>query len=285
MRALNDIATSAVEDDVLVHRYVHDRTVIEDTESSVDLAAAGWTLVNYPERLSYSATPPDFGALTVQRRRWANGGLIILPKCVRYLAAGPRRTRRLLEGFLRVHYLGSIAASNLAFLVLLLCPFDQRLGPFWLPLLGVPYLLLYARDLKLSGHRRRDVVDVAALNLILLPVNLGGVAKSIQQVVLRRKTPFGRTPKIAARTPTPAPYILGIYGLLLLNVTVIATDIAAARWWHVGFASATLILAGYGAVRLLGVRHTPRDLMLAMGSRSRKPRHQLTAKLETAEAD
>ncbi len=24
---------------------------------------AGWTLVNYPERLSYSATPPDFGSL------------------------------------------------------------------------------------------------------------------------------------------------------------------------------------------------------------------------------
>ena len=36
--------------------------------------------MNYPERLSYSATPPDFGSLVVQRRRWANGGLLILPK-------------------------------------------------------------------------------------------------------------------------------------------------------------------------------------------------------------
>ena len=60
-------------------RYIQDRTVIEDTESSVDLIARGWRLVNYPERLSYSATPPDFGALVIQRRRWANGGLIILP--------------------------------------------------------------------------------------------------------------------------------------------------------------------------------------------------------------
>src|SRR3712207_8901858 len=50
-------------------RSVQDRTVIEDTESSVDLAAHGWTLINYPERLSYSATPPDFGSLVVQRDR------------------------------------------------------------------------------------------------------------------------------------------------------------------------------------------------------------------------
>lgn len=60
--------------------YIQDRTVIEDTESSIDIGSAGWSLVNYPERLSYSATPPDFGSLVVQRRRWANGGLLILPK-------------------------------------------------------------------------------------------------------------------------------------------------------------------------------------------------------------
>ena len=54
--------------------------MIEDTESSVDLGIKGWTLFNYPERLSYSATPPDFGSLCIQRQRWANGGLLILSK-------------------------------------------------------------------------------------------------------------------------------------------------------------------------------------------------------------
>src|SRR5207302_1585859 len=62
-----------------IHRYIHDRTPIEDTESSIDLGIHGWELVNYPERLSYSATPPDFGSLCIQRRRWADGGLIVLP--------------------------------------------------------------------------------------------------------------------------------------------------------------------------------------------------------------
>src|SRR5438034_6621891 len=38
-----------------------------------DLIDRGWQLYNYQERLAFSATPPDFGALIVQRRRWANG--------------------------------------------------------------------------------------------------------------------------------------------------------------------------------------------------------------------
>ncbi|MBK0296813.1 glycosyltransferase, partial [Bacillus sp. S34] len=77
-RALRDIEEVETVGGFEVKRYVQDRTVIEDTESSVDLGMHGWTLVNYPERLSYSATPPDFGSLIVQRRRWANGGLLIL---------------------------------------------------------------------------------------------------------------------------------------------------------------------------------------------------------------
>ena len=78
--ALEDIGETEWVGNFEIRRFIQDRTVIEDTESSVDLARHNWTLINYPERLSYSATPPDFGSLIVQRRRWANGGLIILPK-------------------------------------------------------------------------------------------------------------------------------------------------------------------------------------------------------------
>lgn len=88
-RALEDIAEVRTERGFPVRTYIQDRTVIEDTESTIDLGAKAWTLVNHPERLSYSATPPDFGSLVVQRRRWANGGLVILPKLLRIA-----RTRR-----------------------------------------------------------------------------------------------------------------------------------------------------------------------------------------------
>ena len=79
-KALDQIAETSYIGDWEIKQYIKDRTVIEDTESTIDMGIHGWRLFNYPERLSYSATPPDFGSLCIQRRRWANGGLLILSK-------------------------------------------------------------------------------------------------------------------------------------------------------------------------------------------------------------
>src|SRR5207247_4128080 len=100
--ALEDIVVTQMEHGFPVKVYIQDRTVIEDTESSIDLINRGWQLYNYPERLAFSATTADFGALLIQRRRWANGGLIILPKLLRYLVRGPGRALRAIEGFFRI---------------------------------------------------------------------------------------------------------------------------------------------------------------------------------------
>jgi cellulose synthase/poly-beta-1,6-N-acetylglucosamine synthase-like glycosyltransferase len=96
-----------------VSRFISDRTVIEDTESTLDLTARGWTVESYPERLAYSASPPDFGSLCVQRQRWANGGLIILGKLARHWRAKKQRgePRRPVELLLRLNYLASISCS------------------------------------------------------------------------------------------------------------------------------------------------------------------------------
>ena len=75
---------------------------------------------------------PDFGSLVVQRRRWANGGLLILPKFLRYALGGSGRLRRLPETVLRTQYLSSTAAVNLAVLSLLLIPLDNQMPVFWL---------------------------------------------------------------------------------------------------------------------------------------------------------
>ena len=42
-----------------IRRFVHDRTLTEDSESTIHLMAKGWTVFNYPDRLAYSATPLD----------------------------------------------------------------------------------------------------------------------------------------------------------------------------------------------------------------------------------
>ena len=157
--ALEDICAEAIERGFTIHRFIQDRTVIEDTESTVDLVERGWEVFNYPDRLAFSATPPDFGSILIQRRRWANGGLIILPKLLWYLCR-PWKWRKVLEGFIRVHYLVSLAGVNLALLTLFVYPFDDDLIVYWLPLTAVPYFYLYARDLSLNGRRFSDVFAV-----------------------------------------------------------------------------------------------------------------------------
>lgn len=220
-RALEDIC-SLVRDERTGRshpRYVQDRTVIEDTESTIDLAERGWRLFNYPARLSYSATPADFGALVVQRRRWANGGLLILPKLLRLLLRRPMPGAGTLHGFMRVHYLISIAAVNAGLIVLFLVPLPGWYANAWLPLTGLPYFALYTHDLRLAGYRRRDVVRVYALNLLLVPVNLAGVVMSLHQAITGRVTPFKRTPKVKDRTCAPASFIVVPYLLALVLLT------------------------------------------------------------------
>jgi cellulose synthase/poly-beta-1,6-N-acetylglucosamine synthase-like glycosyltransferase len=147
--ALDDIVEMEWSGGFEVRRFVQDRTVIEDTESSMDLAMHDWTLVNYPERLSYSATPPDFGSLVVQRRRWANGGLLILPKLFSQMSERKRRNQYVspTETLLRFNYMASIAWASFGLIFLLAYPYDGRLlSPFVL-LAALPYFLAMASDL------------------------------------------------------------------------------------------------------------------------------------------
>lgn len=253
-RALHDIAESDIERGFPIMRYIQDRTVIEDTESSIDLVAKGWQLHNYPDRLAYSATPPDFGSLLIQRRRWANGGLIILPKLLRHLVRGPNRLRKLTEGFFRVHYLFSIAAVNVGLLILFAFPFEESLRSYWLPLSALPYFYLYARDLAHIGYRYSDVFRVYALNLMLIPVNLGGVLKSLQQAMNRQKIPFGRTPKVEGRTAAPALYVGAEFALLAWWLIGATGDFLDGYYAHVAFALVNAAFLAYAMSRYMGFR-------------------------------
>jgi cellulose synthase (UDP-forming) len=263
--ALEAIATDGVENGRRVRKFIQDRTVIEDTESSVDLVARGWRLYNLPQRLAYSATPPDYGALIIQRRRWANGGLIILPKLLRYLArGGPTGWRRVREGWMRIHYLASIAIANVGFLALVLFPFGDWLSTPWLPLAAAPYVALYARDLRHAGYRLRDAVGVYALNILLLAANLAGVAKSLHQAVTGRQTPFKRTPKVASRTTAPALYVALPLALALYLCLGVAWDVVAGRWAHAALELTTAALMLYALASFIGRRAMWQDLTLPL---------------------
>lgn len=261
-KALDDIRVIEDERGFPVTRYIQDRTVIEDTESSIDLIRSGWSLYNYPDRLAVSATPPDFGSLIIQRGRWANGGLIILPKLFGHLFSGPLTLPRLREAAVRFYYLSSIAGVNLGLLILFCYPFaeDLQLANPWIPLAALPYFIVYSRDLAHSGYKKRDVLRVYALNLALLPINVAGVIRSIHQWITNKKLPFARTPKVSGRTGIPGRYLLT--HLVILSYWAMASgfDLADGRWAHAGFGAVNIALLAYALVRFVGIAHAGQDL-------------------------
>jgi cellulose synthase/poly-beta-1,6-N-acetylglucosamine synthase-like glycosyltransferase len=264
LSALRDICTYTEERGYRLPVFIQERTVIEDTGSTIDLVRRGWTLYNYPERLAYSATPPDFGSLVIQRRRWSNGGLVILADLVRYLRRAPKRLSWLAEALMRAHYLCSPAIANIGLLALLLYPFDDGLASIWLPLTAVPYYFLYGRDLTQAGYRWLDLVRVYALNLALVPVNLAGVLRSLQQLVTGRKSAFGRTPKIEGRTASPPVHLLFQWAMIAYLVILFGFDVEQGRHIHAMFTLANVGLYAYALTQMLGCRESIIDLCAAL---------------------
>jgi cellulose synthase (UDP-forming) len=263
-RALEDIVEVEVVGGFEVKTYIQDRTVIEDTESSIDLGTHGWTLANYPERLSYSATPPDFGSLIVQRRRWANGGLLILPKFWDQLRERRFNRDRVLlsEIVLRTNYMASIAWASFGLLFLLAYPYDSRLLSPFVFLAALPYFIAMGSDLRTAGHRFSDIFRIYGFNLVLLPVNLAGVFKSFQQMITGEKIPFVRTPKVKNRTAAPALYVITPYLIVLFSLFTLYRDIVLQNWGNALFAAFNAVMAA-GAIRAyIGIWNSVVDVWL-----------------------
>lgn len=267
------IRRSALEDLRVVERrngiemsiFVRDSTVIEDTESSIDLVAHGWSLYNYPERLSYSATPPDFGALVVQRRRWANGGLLVVPRLFAVARARARQQHPMstVTVLLRLNYLASITWASLG-LIFLMASFliEGRLVTPWMFLIAVPYFAAMASDLHSAGYHRRDIVGVYGLNLLLLAVSLAGVISSLRQAMTGTKSTFARTPKVAHRTVATIPSIVVPYAIVAVSAYIVWRAIEIQAWGTVVFAGINGLTTAWAIVSLIGIRTSAADVWL-----------------------
>ena len=257
-KALDQIVETSYLGDWEIRRYIRDRTVIEDTESTIDMGIHGWRLFNYPERMSFSATPPDFGSLCIQRRRWANGGLLILPKIRRQSRA--RRSRgehtRFSELFLRWNYMASICWSSISLVVLLAFPFSSTLISPLLGVVALPYFLAMASDLRYCGYKRVDVLRIYGFNLILLPVNLAGTLSSLVQGITSSKASFARTPKVSNRTVAAPFFVLAPYALLALAGVTFYFAYRYHRVENACYAGLNIVLACYATVAFIGIRNS-----------------------------
>ena len=265
--ALQEIKTDLEERGHFVPVFIQDKTQIEDTGSTIDLVARGWRLHNHPERLAFSATPADFGALVIQRRRWANGGLIVFKDLLDLWSRGDSLRTGKLEAVIRSHYLVSPALANIGLLLLLLIPFGSEYSNFWFPMAAAPYYLLYGRDLKRSGYEWRDLLRVYSLTLLLVPVNLAGVYRSIQQMVTGRKSPFARTPKIGDRTSAPACHLLALWGLTAAALLSAGVNLWFGNLLFFWFSAINTGFFIYGVLCLIGLPEAIADLKLSLPSR------------------
>ncbi|GAA4381366.1 glycosyltransferase family 2 protein [Paeniglutamicibacter cryotolerans] len=265
-RAILDISETNMVGGYEIQTYIQDRTVIEDTESSIDLGNHGWGLANYPERLSYSATPPDFGSLVVQRRRWANGGLLILPKFWRQISERRQRRERvgLREVLLRTNYMASIAWASAGLVFLLVYPYDGRLLSPLIFIAALPYFLAMGNDLRTCGHRFSDIFRIYGFNLVLLPVNIAGVLKSVEQAFTGEKIPFVRTPKVRDRTAAPGLYVAIPYLIVAFSLFTLWRDFQESNWGNVAFAGFNAILATFAIRAYIGFKNSAVDMALGV---------------------
>jgi cellulose synthase/poly-beta-1,6-N-acetylglucosamine synthase-like glycosyltransferase/chitodextrinase len=275
-RALDDIADTSYIGDWEIRHYIRDRTVIEDTESTIDMGIHGWRLYNYPERMSYSATPPDFGSLCIQRRRWANGGLLIVPKLRRQSRARKAQGQRtrFSELFLRWNYMASISWSSTSLLVLLAFPFSAALISPLLGLVALPYFMAMASDLRYCGYKRLDVLRIYGFNLVLLPVNLAGTISSVVQGITASKAPFARTPKVRNRTVVPAFFVIAPYLLIALAGFTFYVGYRHDRVENMAYAALNVILACYAVKAFIGLRNSVVDVWIHGTSVLYKPRRK-----------
>jgi hypothetical protein len=282
--ALEEIATAREERGHQIRVYIDDQILIEDAAATVDLLDKGWRVHHDEGRLAYSATPADFGALLIQRRRWANGGLLILPRLLRHSFRRPWSLGKLGGALLRIPNLISASLAGVGLPILLLYGFDDRLIPLWLPpLLAGPYCMLYGRDLTRAGYRWADLPRVVALNVLLIPVNLGGTLQSLHQAFSGRPIPFQRTPKASGRTRTPLVYVIALYGFCAFALLTAVVDAITGRYVHILFPLLGGTIAAYGIVVFIGVANSRDDLLAGVGSRRLRRRRALALRTSRQE--
>jgi len=149
--------------------------------------------------------------------------------------------------------MASITWASFSLIFILAYPFDgQLLSPFVM-LAALPYFISMANDLKYCGYKRTDVLRIYGFNLILLPVNLAGVLKSLQQALTSKKIPFARTPKVKNRTISPLLYIVVPILLIAFSAFTFWRDEQAGNWANAAFEGFNALTALWALVSYIGI--------------------------------
>jgi hypothetical protein len=110
------------------------------------------------------------------------------------------------------------------------------------------------------GYAPGDLFRVYALNLLLIPVHIGGVLQSLRQAFRGDQIPFSRTPKVADRTAVSPPYIAVTYFLISQWTTGAFWDFYNGYPSHGVFAILNAAIMAYAVGTFIGWRSSWHDL-------------------------
>jgi len=131
----------------------------------------------------------------------------------------------------------------------------------------LPYYILYCRDLMSSGYDWWDLPRVHGLDLLLIPVNLTGLLKSLRQAITGHQSPFGRTPKVKGRVAAPATQILMPLAILSAIIGWSVTVMTEGGWTVGVFGLINGTCLGYALLLYIGVREGLEDIRASLRTR------------------
>jgi hypothetical protein len=160
----------------------------------------------------------------------------------------------------------SIAWSNFGLVFLLAYPYDGRLLSPLVLLSATPYFIAMAMDLKYCRYNYSDIIRIYGFNLILLPVNIAGTLKSLEQALTTKKTPFARTPKVKNRTAAAIPYVLSPLFIVGFSIFTLWRNVHGENWGNAAFAGFNAFAATWAIISYIGLWNLLVDVWLGLTS-------------------
>ena len=277
--ALDEIVETEHDGGCQIRRYIQDRTVIEDTESSIDLVRARAGRCSTTR--SVSATAPRRRTSARSASSASAGRTAACSSCRSCRAQARERSprgqrRRLGELFLRINYMASIFWSSVGLLAPARVPLQRPLLSPIVLVAALPYFLAMAGDLqalRLQADRRvphlRVQPDPAAAGE---PVGRR-CARSARRSPARRSPSRARR-RCATARPPPISFILVPYALIAFSVYTVWRDVHEGAIPHAVFAGFNALACIWALVALVGIRNSLVDIAIGIRERlykSEKP--------------
>ena len=222
------------------------KTPIEDTGTTMKLALHGLRSECLARQLSWSESPSSFASLIIQRRRWANGGLILWLDLLKAQLFGKQSRLSAEEFILRSIWLLGPSLEIAGFFAFTLHPFD----PVYVALpIFLTCTALTMTDLRIS---LADTLLLHTLGAFLIPVHGSGVVRSVIQLITGTKQTFEVTPKDNGNPRLQ--WTDAVLQLVLISLILFASPL---NWMTLSIA----IMWVVGLHRFIGIRRLASSLL------------------------